>query len=224
MQRFVSASGIAVFLTGAALAPASGANLAPGPQAIALEEIFFWSLLPIAATLCGIVVAVSRPPGPRVRSALQHLAAGIVVAAVAVEIVPEMLAGGHVLFVASGFTLGVGLMFGVRIAIEALEGPASSAEGGTSAWSMLIATGIDLAIDGLLIGLGFAISVSTGALLTIAVTFEMLFIAIGLSATLRGRGFTARFTVVSLCAMALLTAVCMLLGASLHGQELCFLE
>lgn len=207
--------GIAIVAAGmswAGLARAEGAATSGG---VDLGVVFAWSLLPAGATLAGIVVAVSRPPGPRVRSALQHLAAGIVFAAVATEIVPEMLEGGRVLAVASGFALGVVLMFGVRVAIESLseqerpEGPAATG------WNMLIATGIDLAIDGLLIGLGFGISMSSGVLLTIAVASEVLFISIGLSASLGGRGHSRRFTVVSLCVMAVLTAVCMLLGASL---------
>ena len=82
-------------------------------------------------------------------------------------------------------------------------------------WGMLAATAVDLAIDGLLIGLGFAIDVSSGVLLTVAVAFEVLFVAVGLAATLRARGRSQRFTAISLVSMAAVTAGCMLLGASL---------
>ncbi len=181
-----------------------------------LWQVFVWSLLPVAATLCAILVALNHRPGARARSALQHLAAGIVFAAVATEVVPEMLEGGFVLAVAFGFSAGVVLMFGVRVASDATSDTSSTEAGGSaSGWSMLLATGIDLAIDGLLIGLGFAISTASGVLLTIAVAFEVLFVSLGLSATLADRGRPLRFIAISLVVMALLTLVCALLGASL---------
>jgi len=214
MQSFSFVRGAGWVAVAVALPAAARAEVAASAT-VDLGRVFLWSLLPVAATLCGIVVAVSRPPGMRVRSALQHLAAGIVFAAVATEIVPEMLEGSQVAAVASGFSLGVLLMFGVRVAIDVLERGSASASSGGSGWSMIVATGIDLAIDGLLIGLGFAISASSGILLTIAVAFEVLFVSIGLSATLGGRGRSRRFTVCVLGGMAAVTAVSMWLGASL---------
>jgi len=181
-----------------------------------LSLVLWWSLLPVAATLCGVLVAATRAPGRPLTSALQHLAAGIVFAAVATEIVPEMLAGGELGAVVVGFSVGVCLMFTVRVASGAdareLQGPSNAQ---STPWGMLAATGVDLAIDGLLIGLGFAIDVSSGILLTIAVAFEVLFVAIGLAATLRARGRSARFSAMSLITMAAVTAACMLLGATL---------
>lgn len=196
-----------------ALARAASPVSAPG---VDLWQVFVWSLLPVAATLCAILVALTHRPSAGARSALQHLAAGIVFAAVATEIVPEMLAGGHVLAVASGFAAGVALMFGVRLAGDAMSSAnTTKSSASASGWSMLMATGIDLAIDGLLIGLGFAISTASGVLLTLAVAFEVLFVSLGLSATLADRGRPVRFIALSLGVMALLTLICMLLGASL---------
>ena len=123
-----------------ALARAASPVPAPG---VDLWQVFVWSLLPVAATLCAILVALTHRPSAGARSALQHLAAGIVFAAVATEIVPEMLAGGHVLAVASGFAAGVALMFGVRVASDAMSEASSTEAGGSaSGWSMLMATGI----------------------------------------------------------------------------------
>lgn len=189
----------------------------PAPTGSAdLSEVMWWSLLPVAATLCGVLVAATRAPGRQLTSALQHMAAGIVFAAVATEIVPEMLVGGELLAVLTGFSLGVCLMFGVRVVTQQDEqGPGGSTGPSSTPWGMLIATAVDLAIDGLLIGLGFALGTSSGVLLTVAVAFEVLFVSIGLAATLRARGRSQRFAVLSLVSMAAITAVCMLLGASL---------
>lgn len=197
-----------------------GSALAAGPNPPSggadLSLVLWWSLLPVAATLCGVLVAATRAPGRQLTSALQHLAAGIVFAAVATEIVPEMLAGEEVLAVVVGFSLGVCLMFAVRVATREDVRELRELTGTpTTPWGMLSATAIDLAIDGLLIGLGFAVDVSSGVLLTIAVAFEVLFVAIGLAATLRARACSPRFSALSLVSMAAVTAACMLLGASL---------
>ena len=172
--------------------------------------------MPVVASLFGVLVAATRAPGRQLTSALQHLAAGIVFAAVATEIVPEMVAGGELPGVLVGFSLGVCLMFTVRVVTgeDVREFRGTSGMQSTP-WGMLAATAVDLAIDGLLIGLGFAIDVSSGVLLTVAVAFEVLFVAVGLAATLRARGRSQRFTVISLVSMAVVTAGCMLLGASL---------
>ena len=196
--------------------PAFAAELQAPAAGVDLSRVFWWSLLPITATLCGLLVAGTRAPGRQLTSALQHLAAGIVFAAVATEIVPEMLAGGEVVAVLVGFSLGVCLMFGVRVVTSGEVREAREPVGKESTpWGMLAATAIDLAIDGLLIGMGFAIDVSSGVLLTVAVAFEVLFVAIGLAATLRARGRSPRFSAFALVSMAVVTAACMLLGASL---------
>lgn len=45
---------------------------------------------PVAASGIGAGIAVLRPPGPRVVSAIQHFAAGVVIAALAGEVLPDL--------------------------------------------------------------------------------------------------------------------------------------
>ncbi|MFC6666990.1 hypothetical protein ACFP9V_17785 [Deinococcus radiopugnans] len=61
---------------------------------VSLAQILLLTLIPVAATVLGGVVASFRPPGPRLRSFVQHFAAGVVFAAVAGELLPEITAGG----------------------------------------------------------------------------------------------------------------------------------
>jgi ZIP family zinc transporter len=45
---------------------------------------------PVAAAIIGSAVAASRPPGPKVTSGVQHFAAGVVFAAAAGEVLPDL--------------------------------------------------------------------------------------------------------------------------------------
>ena len=89
-----------------------------------LGDAALFALLPVVATIVGGVLATLRPPGPRLRSGRQHVAAGLVAAAVAGELLPEMREAGEPLVVSLGFALGVGSMLAVRqAAAPAAGGP-----------------------------------------------------------------------------------------------------
>lgn len=55
-----------------------------------LGQVFPYMLIPFAATMAGGVLAAYRPPKDKVRSYVQHFAAGVLLAAVAGEILPEV--------------------------------------------------------------------------------------------------------------------------------------
>ena len=56
-----------------------------------LAQVLAYTLLPVAATIAGGAIAAFRTPGPRLRSGVQHFAAGVVFAAVAVELLPDVV-------------------------------------------------------------------------------------------------------------------------------------
>jgi len=62
-------------------------------------------LFPIGAAAIGSGVASLRPPGPRLSSAIQHF--GVVFAAVAGEVLPDLRSQHSLGLVATGFALGV---------------------------------------------------------------------------------------------------------------------
>lgn len=150
--------------------------------------VALWMLLPLSATMVGGWAATRRSPGPRLTSGLQHFAAGIVIAAVCTEVVPEAMATRDLLAVVIGFSIGVILVMTVREwSGEGARRSGRDEKGDDDervSLGMLITTGIDLLVDGLLIGLGFVLSSASGQLLVIAVTFEVLFIGMSLSATM----------------------------------------
>ena len=150
------------------------------------EQILALTLIPAAATIFGGAIAVWRTPSETVRSVIQHFAAGVVLAAVAGELLPEMTREHQPLGVVIGFILGVALMLCVKRVAERDEATSGGKVG------LLAAVAIDIFIDGLLIGVGFAAGARVGTLLVIALTLELLFLGLSVATSLAqanwGRG------------------------------------
>ena len=133
-----------------------------------------YTFIPLLATVLGSIAAVTRPPGKRVTSALQHLAAGVVFAAAATEILPQVMHGNSPIATLVGGALGVAAMLGLKTFEAQFKGPAA----------LLGAVAIDIAIDGLVLGLAFVAGTRAGVLLTIALTLEVLFLGLTLTTEL----------------------------------------
>lgn len=180
---------------------------------------------PVAASAVGSVIAVLRRPGPRLVSAIQHFAAGVVVAALAGEVLPGLRQEGNLPWAVSGFTLGVAVVlalaaFGRRG--KAATDPADGSAHTTGAavvlpLSLLIAVGIDLLIDGLLVGLGVTLGSTQGLILTIALTIEVLFLGLSLAAELTDTGLSKARASLICTGLGLVTAVGAIGGAALLG-------
>ncbi|AIZ45037.1 transporter [Deinococcus radiopugnans] len=188
---------------------------------VSLAQILLLTLIPVAATVLGGVVASFRPPGPRLRSFVQHFAAGVVFAAVAGELLPEITAGGQPLGVVIGFVLGVGLMLAVQALVARLEpeeegDETEDADAPRSATGLLAAVGIDILIDGLLIGVGFAAGERVGTLLVVALTLELLFLGLSVAASLGERGVSRGRSILTVAGLSLLVIV----GAAVGGTLL----
>lgn len=140
-----------------------------------------YTVFPLIAVLVGAIVAVLRPPGPALSSAIQHLAAGVVFAAAAAEILPQVVHGGSPAATLIGGAAGVVAMLSLKTLEERFEGPLG----------MLGAVGTDILIDGLVLGLAFIAGAKAGLLLTIALTLEILFLGVTvteeLGATVRSK-------------------------------------
>jgi len=165
-----------------------------------LVTVVLSTFIPVlAATLAGVVATI-WPPRARVTSAVQHFAAGVVFAAAAIELLPELLRHSPVATIL-GFALGIVVMFGLRWATERLEQPASR-----GVVSLIAATGVDFLVDGLVLGAGFAAGGQTGSLLTVAVTIEYLFVGISIAAAMGAQASRWR-TIGVPFGLALLTTV-----------------
>lgn len=113
----------------------------------------------------GLLAEWLQPSGKTLNRAL-HAATGIILAVVAVEVMPTALAAAPSWLLAVAFVAGGGLYLVVQAGIERWQ--AGRPEGaGKGAWMVYVAVAADLVGDGLLIGAGSAVAVSMALLLAL---------------------------------------------------------
>jgi ZIP family zinc transporter len=140
--------------------------------------------LPAVVALAGGVLAALWHPSHRARSLIQHFAAGVVLAALAVELLPEIErehAPAGVL--AGAFAVGALAMFGLKLLTERMEGRGA---GHGFSPGLVLATFVDVAVDGFIIGAGFAAGGETGPILAIGLSVELLFLGLALTSEAPG--------------------------------------
>jgi ZIP family zinc transporter len=138
--------------------------------------VWLVATIPVIAVASGAWIAAVKPPGKEVTSGVQHFAAGLVFAAAAAEILPDLKHQGHSALVIIGGALGVAAMLVVRHFGE-------RAKSGTS---LAIATSVDVFVDGLVLGMGAAAGSRQATLLVIALTTEILFLGLSVSLAFAG--------------------------------------
>lgn len=144
-------------------------------------------IVPAAVALAGGILAALWHPSRGARSHVQHFAAGVVLAALAVELLPEIErehAPGAVLGIA--FALGCAFMFALKLWTDRLEAAAAHAPRRGVDRGLLAATFVDVAMDGLVIGAGFAAGGETGTILALGLSVELLFLGLSLTSDAPG--------------------------------------
>ena len=171
-----------------------------------------WMLAPALVSLSGGVLAMFWHPNHHTRSMVQHFAAGVVLAALAVELLPEIGREHAPAWVLIGaFALGSLFMYAMKLWTMRLEANEAAADESKLNHGLLIATFIDIAVDGFIIGTGFAAGGETGFVLALGLSVELLFL--GLSLTSES---TKGWRIVALSALLGLTVLgCALLGSIL---------
>jgi ZIP family zinc transporter len=121
-----------------------------------LATLLGLALLPAGGMLCGALAAEWWRLPRHAIGAVLHAAAGVAVAVVSVELMPQILAEVAPWQLVAGFALGaaasVVMAKAVRHAVRALQA------GGTGSWMVYLAVAVDLLGDGLMIGIGSAVS------------------------------------------------------------------
>jgi ZIP family zinc transporter len=174
-----------------------------------LITVLTYVSLPVIVTIIGGIVAAYNSPGEKLRITVQHFAAGVVFAAVAVELLPELLTDIKMLPLIIGFSSGVALMLLVRYLSEKIEGNQGST-------GLVVASGVDVFIDGLLIGVSFDVGLKAGVIITIALAIELLFLALSVASTLAKEGQSKSRIIITTIVLSLLV----LIGATIGGTLL----
>jgi len=161
----------------------------------------YWLAMPAAVMLLGGVLSFFWRPGRTLIGLVQHLAAGIILAALMIEVFPEMrranVAQSTLIL---SFVVGVAFMYAIKLLGEHLE----RADGLGAAqkqfnYGMVITVFIDAALDGVTIGAGFAAGQKVGFALALGLSVEMLFLAMSLiSDTIKGMRILALSVCLSL--------------------------
>ena len=148
----------------------------------------FLQILPyvLAASAAGIVAGLLPliwSPGVHARSAIQHFAAGVVIAAVASDLIPEVEKIGRPAGILLGFAAGGAFMIGLKWLVLAFE----KKEKGKRKIPIGIAAAaaVDTLIDGALISAGFSTGQQVGSLLAIALAIELFFLTLSVGSEFR---------------------------------------
>lgn len=141
-----------------------------------LEFIFL--ILPGLALIFGGLCAFVYEPSKKIESAVQHLAAGIVLAVVAVELTPYLMHDVHRVAVGVGFVVGVLLMFFVEWFSDRMQHETQKT---ALPLALIAAVAVDIFIDGILVGIALIVGVYEGGLIAVGLGIEIFFLGLAVS-------------------------------------------
>jgi ZIP family zinc transporter len=132
-----------------------------------------------AGVLGGILVFFWAP-GVWARSAIQHFAAGVVIAAVASDLIPEVIKIGTPSGIIVGFVAGGLVMIGLKWAVLAFERRAKAKKRLPA--GLAAAAAVDTLMDGAILSAGFSMGQQLGGLLAVALAIELFFLTLSVGA------------------------------------------
>ncbi len=179
------------------------------------QKIILFSLIPVFTMVVGGIIAIIKKTNGNVRSFILHFAAGVVFSVVAVELLPDIVKNHQPLQVIIGFTLGLIVMLLIRKFAEDKEGKEVTVNKSKLPVSLLVAIGVDIFIDGLLLGIGFSAGGVTGMLLAIALSIELLSLGMATATELGDNNLSKPRAMGIIALLAMVFFVSAVLGATL---------
>ena len=138
------------------------------------NELLQYTLAATAVGILGGLVSAFWAPDVRARSAIQHFAAGLVIAAVASDVIPETERLGRPYAVIGGFAAGGLAMIGLKWLVVRFEKREQAR--GKLPIGLATAAALDTLIDGATISAGFAAGRHLGLLLVAVLAVELFFL------------------------------------------------
>ena len=189
-----------------------------------LQTTLTYALVPVVFTVVGAATGAYLPAMQRLRSHVLHLAAGVVFAVVAVNLLPEIQRRALVTDVVLGFVLGIVTMLVIDKVLDRLRGDVTSGETdvdktatkprGKIELSLIAAVAVDFLLDGLLLGVGFAAGAKIGILLALAEAAEQLSVGLALAGELTNAGVARSRVILIVSGLGSLVFVTAVLGAT----------
>lgn len=181
-----------------------------------LQQTFLYLIIPVVATVGGGILTIFWTPTAVIRGGIQHFAAGVVFAAVATELLPDILEEHEPLALLIGFALGVGLMLAMK-SFVAKKGQKKVSEV-EQPTALLLTIAVDFLIDGLLIGIAFSAGAREGFLITLALTIEAFFLSLTATGAFRRTGVSALSVLLLAGGFAILLAAGAVAGIVILGN------
>lgn len=180
-----------------------------------VQQILGYALLPALGLLLGGLIATNIRLSIKFQSAVLHFAAGVIFSVVAVEVLPEVVHLRRPLLTALGFGAGIVLMLLIRQWTKGKESQSTTDASRGLPVAFLLVIGIDVVVDGLLLGVGFAAGAKQGKLLAMALGIESLSLGLA-TATSLGKDMLSRPRIIGLISgLAVLFLISTGLGATL---------
>lgn len=134
-----------------------------------LGLVLLLSFLPGAGNFVGGLVAEFGPSTSRLLNLALHAASGIVIAIVAIELMPEAIEVLSGWWLALAFAAGGIAYILIETVLERLTGGGAeeATDDRSGMWMIYVAIAVDLASDGLMLGTGSAVSPSLGIVLAL---------------------------------------------------------
>lgn len=184
-----------------------------------VTQSLLYSLAPAIGIVIGGCLAAWLRPGIRFRSYIQHFAAGVVFAAIGVEILPDVMHRDSPLAAAVGFAAGVVAMLVIREFSRAAERSGEAAStGGRRSWALVAAVVVDVLVDGMLIGIAFAAGESQGLLVALSITGCTVSLGLATAASLLGGGSSPARAASLTSALAVVPVIGAVGGALIAGS------
>lgn len=164
--------------------------------------MWWYGIIPVMTMSAGAWLVTFYTFNARLMSAIQHLSAGIIMAVLACEFVPHVLASAAVLAPTIGFLLGMVAMLFLKVLSENCR-KQKHINAGVWPLGIMIAVGIDIFLDGMLMGVGFKSSTQAGQLITFSLAIEIGFLGVALMTTCRQYGLEKLTALVTTIAISI---------------------
>jgi zinc transporter, ZIP family len=162
----------------------------------------------VLAGVLGGVGAYYWDPSTRWRGYLQHLAAGILTAVIAIDVIPQVLEDGSPAFILLGFAVGSVFMVGLRYFSQRIE----EHKNNSLPYGLAIASVIDTGIDGLIIGAGFTVSPALGITLVVGLAIDLFVLTLSVGSEFKKEDASKRSTILVTSGIAVMVVVGAVVG------------
>jgi ZIP family zinc transporter len=182
----------------------------------AISDVYLYALIPVLSILLGGIIGLFKNPSGAFKSSVLHFAGGVVFSVVAVELLPDIIKKHRPIEVGIGFSLGIITMLLVKFFAERFEEKLLTNKTKNSLpIGLLVALGIDLVIDGLLLGVGFAAGNTEGILLSVALALETFSLGLAVVLACADANLTKQKNMLILFALGVLFFIAAMMGITL---------